>query len=231
MVSIIIPVYNEEEKIGDLIQYLSKSAGSNNIEILVIDGGSSDQTIDIAEEAGAKVLVSAQKGRSCQMNYGANKAEGEWLYFLHADTMPPKSFMADLKQVIKSDAGGGCFRLKFDLDHWALRWYAWFTKFEMTIFRFGDQSLFVERKLFEKIGGFDESLIVMEDQEIVRRIKKHTQFQVIPKYVTTSGRRYELIGVFKLQLIFTIIVLLYYLGVQQETIVNFYRSQMNSNTC
>jgi hypothetical protein len=88
----------------------------------------------------------------------------------------------------------------------------------------------VEKQLFEAIGGFDETLIVMEDQEIVRRIKKHARFRVIPDSVTTSGRRYERIGVFKLQLIFTIIVLLYYLGVQQETIVNFYRSQMISKT-
>jgi rSAM/selenodomain-associated transferase 2 len=213
-----------------LARYLTECAGSEEIEILVIDGGSTDGTVEKAEHAGAKALISPKKGRASQMNYGASQAGGEWLYFLHADTIPPVSFIEDLKGLVNSGVKSGCFRLKFDIDHWALKTYAWFTRFDVDLFRFGDQSLLIEGTLFDKIGGFDESLIVMEDQEIVKRIKKHTQFQIIHKAVTTSGRRYERIGVFKLQLIFTIIVLLYYLGVQQKTIVNFYRSQMISNT-
>ncbi|MDZ7808314.1 MAG: TIGR04283 family arsenosugar biosynthesis glycosyltransferase [Gracilimonas sp.] len=230
MFSIIIPTFNEGEKIGGLIRHLKNSAGSREIEILIIDGGSSDGTIEKAENAGAKPLRSPKKGRARQMNFGARQAKGDWLYFLHADTVPPESFLEDMMQAIENGAKSGCFMLEFDIDHWALKFYAWFTKFDVDVFRFGDQSLFVEKRIFEEIGGFDESLTVMEDQEIIKRIKKRTQFRIIPKAVTTSGRRYEQIGIFKLQLIFTIIVLLYYLGVQQETIVNFYRSQMISNT-
>lgn len=230
MFSIIIPTYNEGKKVSGLISFLKKETGRDEVEIIVVDGGSSDNTIEEAEKAGAKVYKSPQKGRARQMNYGAGQANGSWLYFLHADTTPPASFIESLKRVRQSGAKGGCFRLKFDIDHWALKSYAWFTRFDIDLFRFGDQSLLVEKQLFEAIGGFDETLIVMEDQEIVRRIKKHARFRVIPDFVTTSGRRYERIGVFKLQLIFTIIVLLYYLGVQQETIVNFYRSQMISKT-
>ncbi|MFP8490099.1 TIGR04283 family arsenosugar biosynthesis glycosyltransferase [Gracilimonas sp. Q87] len=229
MFSIIIPTYNEEEKIGELIRHLRESAGSREIEILVIDGGSSDHTIEEARKAGAKAMISPQKGRAHQMNYGARQAGGKWLYFLHADTIPPDSFVEDMRRAIENGANSGCFRLAFDMEHWALKLYAWFTRFDVDLFRFGDQSLFVEKAVFEEIGGFDESLIVMEDQEIVRRIKRYSQFRLIPKAVVTSGRRYERIGFFKLQLIFTIIVLLYYLGVQQETIVKFYRSQMISN--
>lgn len=231
MFSIIIPTYNEEEKIGELIRHLSKSAGSGEIEILVIDGGSSDHTIIEARKAGAKAMISPQKGRARQMNYGARQAGGKWLYFLHADTIPPESFIKDMRGVIGDGAQSGCFRLTFDMEHWALKLYAWFTRFDVDLFRFGDQSLFVEKAVFEEIGGFDDTLIVMEDQEIVRRIKRNSQFQIIPKAVTTSARRYERLGIFKLQLIFTIIVLLYYLGVQQETIVNFYRSKLISDTC
>jgi rSAM/selenodomain-associated transferase 2 len=216
--------------VSGLIGFLKKETGRDEVEIIVVDGGSSDNTTEEAEKAGAVVLRSPKKGRASQMNYGASQAGGGWLYFLHADTIPPVSFIEDLKGLVNSGVKSGCFRLKFDIDHWALKTYAWFTRFDVDLFRFGDQSLLIEGTLFDKIGGFDESLIVMEDQEIVKRIKKHTQFQIIHKAVTTSGRRYERIGVFKLQLIFTIIVLLYYLGVQQKTIVNFYRSQMISNT-
>lgn len=228
MFSIVIPTYNEEKKIGELVRYLSECAGTEEIEILVIDGGSSDGTVKNAEDAGAKALISPKKGRASQMNYGASQAEGDWLYFLHADTIPPESFLEDLKGLVKMGVKSGCFRLKFDNEHWALKTYAWFTRFDIDLFRFGDQSLLVERDLFEKIKGFDEALVVMEDQEIVKRIKQRSQFQIIPRAVITSGRRYERIGVFKLQLIFAIIVLLYYLGVQQKTIVDFYRSQMIS---
>lgn len=230
MISIIIPTFNEAEKIDSLIRYIKHEVNSDDIEILIIDGGSTDETTVIAEEAGVIVHHSPEKGRAQQMNYGARVAKGEWLYFLHADTMPPKSFINDIRSAIQGGAKSGCFRLRFDSDNKVLKFYAWFTRFDVDLFRFGDQSLFVEKKLFSEINGFNESLIVMEDQEIVKRIKKYAQFNIIPKSVTTSARRYEEIGIFKLQLIFTIIVLLYYLGVQQDTIVKFYRSHMISST-
>ena len=230
MVSIIIPVFNEEKNIGKLVAFLKENTTVVDAEIIVVDGGSKDQTAAEAEKAGAEVHRSPKKGRAQQMNYGAKVAKGEWLYFLHVDSFPPPSFLNDIQKAIESGAGSGCFRLTFDRDHPALTFYAWFTKFDVDLFRFGDQSLFVEKKVFKEINGFDETLVVMEDQEIVRRIKKRTQFRIIPKSVTTSARRYEEIGVFKLQLIFSIIVLLFYAGVKQETIVNFYRSHAISKT-
>ncbi|WP_103664043.1 TIGR04283 family arsenosugar biosynthesis glycosyltransferase [Gracilimonas amylolytica] len=230
MVSIIIPVFNEEKNIGKLVAFLKENTTVGDAEIIVVDGGSKDQTAAEAEKAGASVHKSPKKGRAQQMNYGAKVAKGEWLYFLHADSFPPPSFLNDIQKAIESGACSGCFRLTFDRDHPALTFYAWFTKFDVDLFRFGDQSLFVEKKVFNEINGFDEALVVMEDQEIVRRIKKRMQFRIIPKSVTTSARRYEEIGVFKLQLIFSIIVLLFYAGVKQETIVNFYRSHAISKT-
>lgn len=224
MISIIIPAYNEEKNIGKLITYLKEITAPDKVEIIVVDGGSRDQTVVEAEKAGVKVLRSPEKGRARQMNFGAKHANGNVLYFLHSDTRPPKTLINDISKELDKGSDCGCFRLKFDNGHKVLSLYSWFTRFDIDLFRFGDQSLFVRKALFQKIGGFDESLMVMEDQEIVSRLKKHAQFTIIPKSVFTSARKYEKIGVFKLQMIFSIIVCLFYLKISQETILHFYKA-------
>ena len=95
-ISVIIPTFNEAESIGSLILYLLKNANEDLIELIVVDGGSNDGTIRIAKACGAKVIVGTSKGRSSQMNEGVINSSGEILYFVHADTIPPVSFMADI---------------------------------------------------------------------------------------------------------------------------------------
>ena len=226
MISIIIPAYNEEAKIGALVSFLKTHSKGSQLEILLVDGGSTDETVKVAESLGAKVLISPVKGRASQMNFGAENARGEWLYFLHADTTPPPSFITDIKQKIKAGFECGCFRLKFDDNHPALRFYSWFTRFDIDVFRFGDQSLFVRKALFHQINGFNERLLVMEDQEMVSRLKSHAQFGIIETPVVTSARKYQRFGVFRLQFIFSIIVVLFYLKISQEVIVHFYKTFM-----
>ncbi len=226
MISIIIPAFNEETKIGELLSFLKKHSEGQVSEIIVVDGGSSDNTVEVAEEKGAKVWESPVKGRANQMNFGAKKAGGEWLYFLHADTTPPPTFAADITEKIRAGFECGCFRLSFDNSHPALRVYSWFTRFDLDFFRFGDQSLFVRKALFSKINGFDGKLLVMEDQEIVKRLKNHAQFVILKKSVVTSARKYQRFGVFRLQFIFAIIVVLFYLKISQEVIAHFYKSFM-----
>jgi hypothetical protein len=119
--------------------------------------------------------------------------------------------------------------LTFDSPHPILKFYAWFTRFDVDIFRFGDQSLFVRKALFQKVGGFNENLLVMEDQEIVSRLKSHAQFGIIEKPVSTSARKYQRFGLFRLQLIFTIIVVLFYINISQEVIAHFYKTYMASS--
>lgn len=227
MISIIIPAFNEEKQIGKIVSYVLDHSEVKNTDVLVVDGGSTDKTAQVAEKAGARVVFAPQKGRARQMNYGAKQARGEWLYFLHADTEPPLDFVKHIQQKMQLGYKCGCFRLKFDDSHPALRFYAWFTKFDWDVFRFGDQSLFVEKALFCKIDGFDENLRVMEDQEIIKRLKTHAQFCIIEKSVITSARKYQQFGVFRLQLIFSIIVVLFYLKISQEVIVHFYKTFMS----
>lgn len=226
MISVIIPAFNEQETLPQLIAYLNTHAGTKVGEILVVDGGSTDNTVKACEKAGAKVLKSPERGRARQMNYGAKHAKGDVFYFLHADTFPPASYGADICQAIAQQYGAGCYRLTFNLPHPLLKFYAWFTRFNIDLFRFGDQSLFVEKKVFWQVGGFDESLLVMEDQLIVRQLKKHTTFKLLKKTVTTSARKYKQVGVVRLQLIFTAVLLMFYMGVEQRRIVNFYFSKI-----
>lgn len=223
-ISIIIPTYNEEENIGRLVKTLQDSQAGYVSEIIVADGGSSDQTKKISEENGAIFYSCSKKGRAAQMNEGASVATSPLFYFLHADTIPPRGFDKLIVNTINNGAGAGCFRLRFDENQPLLTFYAWFTKFRFTLFRFGDQSLFLSKKIFEKVEGFDESLIVMEDQEIVWQIKRETSFKIIEKNVETSARKYRKNGVFRLQFIFTVILIGYYLGAKQSTLAHLYSS-------
>lgn len=227
MISIIIPAYNEEEKIGELVPFLNKHSLGHEVEIIVVDGGSSDATVQVSQNNGAQALISPQKGRAKQMDFGAEKARGEILYFLHADTIPPPTFVTDIEEKIQRGFDCGCFRLSFDNDHPVLGFYSWCTRFDIDVFRFGDQSLFVKKALFCQLGGFNEELEIMEDQEVVSRLKSRAQFGIINKEVVTSARKYQRFGVFRLQLIFSIIVVLFYLKISQEVIVHFYKTFMS----
>lgn len=224
MISIIIPAINEAENLKKLLPEIRKAAVGETIEILVADGGSSDETEAVVQNSKARFISSPRKGRAVQMNYGAAEAQGDVLYFLHADTRPPRGFISDINRSLAEGYPAGCYRLAFDSDHPALTWFCWFTRFDLDIFRFGDQSLYVKRELFQHIGGFDEQLDVMEDQEIVRSLKKEAPFRIQHKAVVTSARKYREIGIFKLQWFFTIIVVLYYLGAGQNVIRHFYDS-------
>ncbi|MGI4736941.1 MAG: TIGR04283 family arsenosugar biosynthesis glycosyltransferase [Janthinobacterium lividum] len=223
-ISIIIPTFNEAEAIPHLLDYLHQATGGVPApEILVVDGGSTDATVPLARQAGATVLLAPRKGRAAQLNHGAQHARGGLLYFLHADSYPPAGFLAHLRQASAQGYGAGCYRLAFDHPHWFLRFSAWCTRLPLTAVRFGDQSLFVRRELFHRLGGYREDLLVMEDQEIVRRLRAQAPFRVLPHAVTTSARKYLANGVFRLQGIFALIAGLYWLGVSQRRLVQLYR--------
>ncbi|MCC3156660.1 TIGR04283 family arsenosugar biosynthesis glycosyltransferase [Hymenobacter sp. 15J16-1T3B] len=223
LVSIIIPTYNEAAGIGALVRYLRAAPGAEDAEILVADGQSTDATAAAAAAAGARVLPCPQRGRAPQMNHGARHARGELLYFLHADTYPPVDFLAQIRQAACAHAGG-CFRLQFDHGHWFLRLSAWFTRFSADAVRFGDQSLFVRRAAFERAGGFRPDMVVLEDQEIVPRLRRYGSFAVLPAAVVTSARKYLDNGVFRLQGVFLLIYVLYRLGVPQPRLRAVYRA-------
>ena len=222
MISVIIPTYNEAENISLTIEKIN-AAKNHAIEIIVADGGSTDGTICCAEKSKAITVRCNQKGRSAQMNEGAAIANGQILYFLHADSIPPKKFTEHILEAHGKGAVSGCFRLAFDHNHWFLKANAWFTRFDVNAIRFGDQSLFVTKEVFDKAGGFNQSLLMMEDQEIIHRIKKLGKFIVMNDVVTTSAKKYLDNGIYRLQVIFFRIWFLYYLGYSQLHLLKLHR--------
>ncbi|PAU94950.1 hypothetical protein CK503_05640 [Aliifodinibius salipaludis] len=226
-ISVIIPTFNEADSITVTIKKVRQHSNGQIQEILVVDGGSTDQTIERANTVGAQTLESPKKGRAAQMNAGAKHAEGEIFYFLHADTHPPKNFDSVIKKAVDQNYQAGCFQLGFDDDHFLLRFYGWFTRFDVDLFRFGDQSLFITKDTFHELQGYREDHIVMEDQEFLRRIKKNASFTIFDKAVTTSAQKYRDNGIIKLQLVFTLILSLYYLGFSQQKLVKIYEKLIN----
>ncbi|MGM0587906.1 MAG: TIGR04283 family arsenosugar biosynthesis glycosyltransferase [Bacteroidota bacterium] len=221
--SIIIPTLNEEQYIGNLLRHLQQYDPTGDVkEIIVVDGQSTDQTVSIARKYGVQVLENVRRGRSHQMNTGAHQAQSNYLLFLHADSIPPKRFIYHLKQLVNDGARAGSFRLRFDQDHSLLNFYSWCTRCNGLPFRFGDQGLFVEQQIFWELGGFDESLMVMEDNKMVDQLTRSVGFHISQAEMLTSARKYRENGLVRLQIIFVLIFLGYYAGMTQERLLNIY---------
>ncbi|NAY92101.1 glycosyltransferase [Muricauda sp. JGD-17] len=225
-ISIIIPVLNEEHYIGTLLSHLNQNATASNIvEILCVDGGSRDHTQGIAKYHGAKV-IKTRKGRAKQMNHGAKYAQGDILYFLHADTFPPEHFDKMILNAVENGFETGCFRMQFDTKNLFLRFFAWFSRINHSLCRGGDQSLFVTQDIFKQTTGFNEAYLIYEDTEFIRRLYKHARFKVLPNYVVTSARKYRELGLLRLQFHFAMIHLKNYLGAGPDELYRYYRKNI-----
>jgi len=228
MISIIIPAYNEEERLPVLLRHLEASSSGYVSEILIVDGGSTDSTAQIARNTENVTYVSSEKGRAVQMNTGAGNAKSEILYFLHADSFPPENFDALIAEEVKNGKKAGCFQMKFDNNHWWLNLMGLFTKVNHITCRGGDQSLFVKKELFYEIGGFNESYKVYEDNEIIRRLYKKKQFTIIKSWITTSARLYERMGVWNTQWLFIEIYWKRRRGASAEELYSHYCKRVSS---
>ena len=228
MISIIIPVFNEEARILMLLTLLRKLASGFVLETIVVDGGSTDKTVQFVKEQSQAILITSEKGRARQMNAGAKIASGKILYFLHADSLPPKNFDLFIAEAYQNLNKAGCFWMKFDKDHWFLNLMSWFTKINHKFCRGGDQSLFVEKQLFDEIGGFDESFIVYEDNDLIEKLYRKNQFVLIKQWLTTSARRYEEYGIWKVNYLFFRIHLKKWFGAGPEELHSYYQKKFNS---
>ncbi len=230
MISIIIPTYNEEESIAKTLNNIQLNGDANLIkEIIVVDGGSTDKTIERASECGVRIIVSQKKGRAAQMNEGAAIASENILHFIHADSQLPEHFDADVVMAVNKGYEAGCFRLAFNYEHWFLKLNCWFTRFDLSAFHYGDQSLFITRDMFILIHGFNEKFIVFEDLDIILKIKKNCRFIILKQNIITSARKYVENGIFKMQMVFYLMYILKQLGASQQKLVNVLRSSIKQD--
>ena len=193
MISIIIPVLNEERALPATLQEVFSQAGE--FEVIVVDGGSTDNTIDIVSQDNRIQLHTAPAGRASQMNVGAEQATGDWLLFLHADTLLPKDALLSIAQ-LSPDIQAGGFKHRFSGHAWGLRLISWLHNFRCRWTRifYGDQAMFVRRKLFFDLGMFPNEPM-MEDVLFSEKLVKVTRPVILDSYVITESRKFEQQGI------------------------------------
>ena len=213
-ISIVIPTYNEEAHIGRLGRFLSPYLLSDRrlIEVVVVDAMSTDKTPDIVSSFGFKLIQSSYKSRAIQLNEGAKTSSGDVLYFIHADVVPPSSFLDDIFDAIETGSEFGCFSYQFDTVKKLLSFNARFTRRDSSFIGGGDQTLFMKRSVFDKLDGFREDHIIMEDYELYWRAKKEFRHSIIPHDAIVSARKYEKNSYLRVQLANLLVFASYRLG-------------------
>jgi rSAM/selenodomain-associated transferase 2 len=218
--SIIIPTLNEELMIAEVLKRIG-----TGVEIIVVDGGSVDKTREIAQELGAKIIISKNKGRAVQMNLGAKIARGDILLFLHGDTLLPLNYQEQIINTLsQSGIIAGAFELKITGEEKSLRLVEKLVNWRSHFFSlpYGDQGIFLKASVFEDLDGFPD-LPIMEDFELIQRLKKIGKIGIVTAAVTTSGRRWQKLGVWKTTLINQLVILGYYLQIPPQVLKKFYR--------
>jgi rSAM/selenodomain-associated transferase 2 len=233
-ISIIIPALNEAQNIEQTIASAQASEPSSaaSVEIIVVDGGSTDATVEIAQALGAKIILAGQ-GRAHQMNIGAQAASGQILLFLHGDTCLPVGFgrlvCTALQQPLSKSQKttiAGAFELKINGSVSGLRLVEWGVKWRSRWWQmpYGDQAIFLRAETFQQVGGFPV-MPLMEDFALISRLRKLGAIKILSATVVTSDRRWQQKGILKTTILNQIIIMAYLLGVAPDRLAKWYRSQ------
>ena len=195
MISVVIPAYNEERALPETLQRLFSQPGDK--EVILVDGGSSDATRRIGQSHSGVQLLDAPKGRASQMNAGAARARGEWLLFLHADTLLPEDGLARVFELPKEVTAGG-FRHRFSGRGFGLWLVSLVDNIRCSRSRiiFGDQAMFIRRSLFSRLGGFP-NVGRLEDVLFCEKLVKHTRPELLEQEVVTDSRKFVQHGIWR----------------------------------
>jgi len=230
-ISIIIPVLNEEKIIKIQLQTIIDRISHLFIvsEVIVVDGGSKDETQSILASFPQVIVLNSERGRAKQMNVGARAATSEILYFLHIDAIPPKDFDLYIASKYQHNDKAGCFRMNFRSKHPWLQLMGWFTRFNHPWCRGGDQSLFIDRDLFWELGGYDEDYVIYEDNMLIGKLYKHGEFCVIDETLTTAARMYEQYGIARIQWLYLLIYFKKWKGSSPNELYDFFVSSIKKS--
>lgn len=220
-ISIIVPALNEQECIEETLRSLQDLEGPK--EIIVVDGGSRDATVALANNAGVKVLTAAP-GRGGQMRTGALEATGEVFWFVHADTMPPANALAEIRTALQdARVAGGNFGLLFDGTSRAARQMtAIYPMLRFLGLCYGDSGIFLRRETYHQIGGI-RALALFEDLDLLRRLRRAGRFVHLESRIRTSSRRFEQRNFALVWVHWTTLQVLYWCGVSPDWLARWYR--------
>lgn len=221
-VSVIVPVLNEAALLGDFLRRVRTL--SPDLEIIVVDGGSSDETLSIAKSLADQTIV-APRGRALQMNGGAAIARGEILWFLHADSTAPANAMEEICAVLADPRNaGGCFRLRYPQPQLIYRVSDSLGNLGVKIFGFalGDHGIFCRRAAFSKIGGYPD-VPILEDAEVYRRLRKIGRMKQLHETIVSDPRTFERGGRYRTTAIYFLILVLYVARVPISRLYKIYR--------
>ncbi len=222
-ISIVIPTLNEEAHIATVLANIPPAP---EVEILVVDGGSQDTTVDQARRCGVQVLLSP-RGRARQMNAGAAIAKGEILLFLHADTRLPEAYDYYVRRILlQPDVAAGAFQLSIDSHSRGLRFIEKMANWRSRYLKmpYGDQAIFLRAAVFHEIGGFPE-MPIMEDYEFMQRLQKCGQIVIAQASVLTSARRWQELGILRTTCINQAVIIGYSLGISPSRLAQWYRGK------
>ena len=218
-VGVLIPVFNEAERIATLLNALKEM---DVAEIIVSDGASSDATLEIARSFRGVAIVESARGRGNQINAAAAIAKSPLLIIVHADTILPAGLPSLVRETLSDPTiAAGCFRLAFDRSTPGLDLYAWFSRFETRYTTFGDQCFFMRRETFQAVGGAPDWPL-LEDVSLRRRLLAHGRFVKRRETVVTSARRFSKRGVCRQQLRNCAVLTAYSCGVPVAWLAHFY---------
>ena len=222
-VSIIIPILNEENIIERLIKNLNELEGE--FEVIFSDGGSSDKTVNIIEDTSNYKIVNSDKGRAKQLNAGAKESKFNILLFLHADSIIEKDVLIKIENFIKNNNKAGCLKIKFDSNKILMRICGFLSNLRVRLrhIAFGDQGIFIEKKLFFDIGMFDD-MPLMEDYKLSIKLKKISHIININSYIISSSRRFEKNGIIKTMIYMQKLQYMFRNGENIEKIANIYNN-------
>lgn len=220
--SIIIPTLNEEQYIDRTLGRLNRMLELVDHEIIIVDAGSLDRTIEIASTYGVDILASPKQCRATQLNLGAKHATGDILYFLHADVLPNADCIKKIEQAIADGKYAGCFSYQFDSPRLLLKINSRATRSDSLLCGGGDQTLFIKRSLFEEMNGFNEEYVIMEDFELTQRLRKKNAFTVIPHDVIVSARKYDKNSYLRVQIANLVVFTMFKMGIAPKKMAQYY---------